>query len=90
MPLSVIETVLKNCVSQIQNIKGLSYGLSAVRMKRINVPMVLSAFKVHSSTGDVAALRHDLRNGIRHYFGDHTQCRSPFCKHTTTDTSNIL
>ena len=52
--------------------------------------MVLSAFKVHSSIGDVAALRHDLRNGIRHYFGDHTQYRSPFCKHTTTDTSNVL
>ena len=52
--------------------------------------MVLTAIKMHSRTGDVAALRHDLRNGIRHYFGDHRQCRLLFCKHTTTDTSNVL
>ena len=30
-----------------------------------------SAIKKHSTTRDVVALRHDLRNGIRHYFGDH-------------------
>ena len=46
------------------------------------------AIKMHSTTGDVAALRHDLRNGVRHYFSDHRQCKSTFCKHTT-DTSNV-
>ena len=30
--------------------------------------------QMHSVTGDVIALRRDLRNGIRHYFGDHQQC----------------
>ena len=38
------------------------------------------------STGDITALRLNLCNGIWHYFGDHRQCRSLFCKHTTTDT----
>ena len=65
------------------------YGLSAVRMKRITHG-ARCAIKMYSTTGDVAALRHDLRNGIRHYFGDHRQCRSSFCKHTTTDTSNVI
>ena len=65
------------------------YGLSKFRMKRITHG-AHCAIKMHSSTGDVAALRHDLRNGIRHYFGDHRQCRSSFCRHTTTDTSNAF
>ena len=46
------------------------------------------AIKMHSTTGDVAALRHDLWNGVRHYFGDHTKCNSTYCKNTNTDTSN--
>ena len=52
--------------------------------------MVLGASQMHSSAGDAAALRHDLHNGIRHYFNDHRQCRSTLCKHTTTDTNNVL
>ena len=63
------------------------YGLSAVRMRRITHG-ARCAIKKHSTTRDVAALRHDLRNGIRHYFGDHRQCKSSFCKHTT-DTSKV-
>ena len=46
------------------------HGLSADKMKRITHG-ALCAIKMHSTTGDVAALRHDLRNGVRHYFGDH-------------------
>ena len=65
------------------------YGLPAVRIKRITHG-ARCAIKMHSRTGDVAALKRDLRNGIRHYFGDHRQCRLSFCKHTTTDTSNVL
>ena len=45
---------------------------------------------MHSKTGDVAALRHDLRNGIRHYFGDHRSCNSAYCENTNTDTSNDI
>ena len=65
------------------------YGLSAVRMKRITHGACF-AIKMHNNTGDVAALRHNLRNAIQHYFSDHQQCRSSFCKYTTTDTSNVL
>jgi len=32
-------------------------------------------------TKDVEALRHDLRNGRRHCFSDHSKCVSEFCKH---------
>ena len=35
---------------------------------------------MHSATGDVDAIHHDLRNGIRHYFEDHHQYSSTFCK----------
>ena len=63
------------------------YGLSAVRMRRITRG-ACCAIKKHSTTGDVVALRHDLRNGIRYYFGDHRQCKSSFCKHTT-NTSKV-
>ena len=49
------------------------YGLSKVRMKQI-AHGARCAIKMHSSTEDVAALRHDLQNGIRHNFGDHRQC----------------
>ena len=61
--------------------------LSADKMKRITNG-ICCAIKMHSTTGDVAAFRHDLRNGVRHYFGDHRQCRLTFCKHTT-DTNYV-
>ena len=38
------------------------------------------AITAHSQTGDVEALRHDLRNGPRHYFGDHSGCNASYCK----------
>ena len=36
---------------------------------------------MHSKTGDVQALRHDLRNGPAHVFGAHSRCNPEFCKH---------
>lgn len=35
---------------------------------------------MHSSTGDVQALRKDLRNGPYHVFGYHRNCSPSFCK----------
>ena len=35
----------------------------------------------HSTTKDIQALRHDLRNCPRHCFGDHQDCSDSFCKH---------
>ena len=65
------------------------YRLSEAKMKRITHG-ARCAIKMHSKTGDVAALRHDLRNGIRHYSGDHCSCNSAYCKNTNTDTSNDI
>ena len=39
------------------------------------------AMAQHSTTKDVSALRHDLRNCPRHCFGDHQHCSNSFCKH---------
>ena len=55
------------------------HGLSSTMMKRITHG-ARCAIKMHSATGDVAALRHDLRNGPRHYFGLHSNCNSAFCQ----------
>ena len=46
------------------------HGLSADKMNRITHG-AHCAMKMHSTTGDFAALCHDLRNGVRHYFKDH-------------------
>ena len=43
--------------------------------------------KMPSSTADVAALRHDLRNGPRHYFGLHDKCNSAFCKQISKEST---
>ena len=77
---------LKALCKEHQEYRG-RHGLSADKMKRITHG-AHCAIKMHSTTGDVAALRHDLRDGVRHYFGNYRQCRSMFCKHTT-DTSNV-
>ena len=55
------------------------YGLSQTMMKRV-MHGARCAIKVHSTTSDITALRHDLRNGPRHYFGLHDQYNSAFCK----------
>ena len=55
------------------------HGLSPAMMKRITHG-ARCAIKMHSVTGDITALRHDLRNGPRHYFGIHNDCNSAFCQ----------
>ena len=57
-----------------------------VRMKRITHG-ACCAIKLNSSTGDVAALRRDLRNGIQHYFGYHQQCTGKLPIHTVSDNA---
>ena len=54
------------------------FGLSPAMMKRLTHG-ARRAIKLHSRTGDVGALRHDLRNGLRHYFGLHEECSTSFC-----------
>ena len=38
------------------------------------------AIRMHSKDGNVRQLRHDLRNGLAHVFGDHSSCNPAFCK----------
>lgn len=67
------------------NYRG-KHGLTQAMMKRITHG-ARCAIKMHSATGDVAALRHDLRNGPRHYFGLHKDCNSAFCQHKSSLSS---
>ena len=55
------------------------HGLSQAMMKQITYG-ARCAIKMHSTTGDVAALRHDLRNGPQHCFGFHDNCSSTYCQ----------
>ena len=48
-------------------------GLTKATVKRITAG-ARSAIRSHSKTGDVEALRHEIRNGPRHCFGDHSKC----------------
>ena len=57
-------------------------GLTINTMRRITHG-ACSAIRMHSPTGDVNALRHDLRNGPHHCFGDYQNCNSSFCKCAT-------
>ena len=63
------------------------HDLSEGRMKKISHG-ACCGIKMHSTTVDVAALRHDLRDGVQHYFGDHTRYNSTYCKNTNIDRSN--
>ena len=54
-----------------------THGLSKDMMKQITHG-ARCAIKMHSGTADVAALRHDLRNGLCYYFGLHDNATQPF------------
>ena len=43
------------------------------------------AIRMHSETGNVQQLRHDLRNGPAHVFGDHRKCNPHFCRHSAAE-----
>ena len=38
------------------------------------------AIRMHVKTDNIQRLRHDLRNGPNHVFGDHRECNPAFCK----------
>ena len=62
-------------------------GLTQRIMQRLTVGARL-AIKMHSKTGNVTQLRHDLRNGPNHVFGDHSQCNPAFCKVATKENDD--
>lgn len=53
-------------------------GLTKRTIQRLTVGARV-AIRMHSKTGNVNQLRHDLRNGPAHVFGDHSKCNSGFC-----------
>lgn len=58
-------------------------GLTKRAMQRITIGARL-AIKMHSQTGNVRQLQHDLRNGVAHVFGEHSKCNPEFCKKSPT------
>ncbi len=54
-------------------------GLTKRAMQRLTVGARV-AIRMHSETGNIQQLRHDLRNGPTHVFGDHCECNPAFCK----------
>ena len=44
---------------------------------------------MHSKSKDVKQLRHDLRNGPNHVFGDHAQCNPAFCNASAVTEDSI-
>jgi hypothetical protein len=46
------------------------------------------AIRTHSKTGNIHQLRHDLRNGPNHVFGNHTNCNPAFCKNSRAKQAN--
>ena len=64
-------------------------GLTKAMIVRITTG-ARGAIRFHSKAvpQDVAALRHDLRNGPRHCFGEHSNCRpGGFCRHVSQDST---
>ena len=62
------------------------HGLSQAMMKQI-LHGAQCAITTYSTTGDVAALHHDLQNGPQHCFGFHDSCNSAFCQHKSNPSS---
>ena len=60
-------------------------GLTKRAIQRLTIGARI-AIRMHSSTGNVQQLRHDLRNGPRHVFGDHSLCNPEFCKHVPSSS----
>ena len=57
-------------------------GLTKCVIQRITIGARL-AIKMHSKTGNVRQLQHDLWNGVAHVFGEHSKCNPEFCKKST-------
>ena len=56
-------------------------GLTKRAIQRLTVGARI-AIQMHSKDMNVQQLRHDLRNGPAHVFGDHSSCNPLFCKNT--------
>ena len=54
-------------------------GLTQQKLRKITAG-ARAEIRMHSTSGDVQALRRDLLNGPNHVFGDHHKCNKQFCK----------
>ena len=61
-------------------------GLTKKAIQRLSVGATVAIAK-HSATNNVSQLRHDLRNGPSHDFGDHSRCSIEFCTFCQSDTT---
>ena len=48
------------------------------------------AIRMHSRNGNIQQLRHDLRNGPAHVFGEHSKCNPDFCKQANTTSTGTV
>ena len=63
-------------------------GLTKKAIQRLTVGARI-AIRTHSKTRDLIKLRHDLRNGPHHVFGDHVSCSPQFCKYSPINNSSL-
>ena len=73
--------------SEKGNSAGSSGGLTKCVWQRLVVGAHIGIQR-HSETGDVDKLRHDLRNGPAHVFGDHCHCDPQFCRHVPSQSED--
>ena len=64
-------------------------GLTKRAIQRLTVGARI-AIRMHSKDGNVQQLRHDLRNGPAHVFGDHSSCNPSFCTHRERQSDHPL
>ena len=64
-------------------------GLTKRAIQRLTVGARI-AIRMNSKDSNVQQLRHDLRNGPAHVFGDHTHCNPLFCKHNAPNSDHPL
>lgn len=83
--IECVNHVLKNYRAKLEEIvkenptyKGAGK-LTQKQIKRLTAG-ARAAIRMHAPTRDIQQLRHDLRNGPYHVFGDHSKCNPAFCQ----------
>jgi hypothetical protein len=62
-------------------------GLTKKAIQRLTVGARIAITK-NSVTNNISQLRHDLRNGPSHVFGDHSHCSKDFCKFQQSESTS--
>ena len=83
--IECVNHVLKNYRSRLEEIakQNSAYrGAGRLTQKQIRrlTAGARAAIKMHTGNRNFQQLRHDLRNGPYHVFGDHSKCNPAFCR----------